>query len=224
MCGRVHANCLPGKFAQTSVFRDFTGDPSHWHNSSQDGLWSLASSEVTPPPQVDKDGLTRRVIPGLGGYLSGAGWGLSLYLGKVSPFLHTHGQVQILGRGSQATLLGERSMTGSGQAANREPWNTASSPLQVTKGPACWRDSGSLCRAGRSEFSHTRREGAVVFIHQLSFATSGQLLLVRVLMPLNLPPAHGQAKLSKAAPMSSGKEMLVARGWGGSQSARKWLG
>lgn len=125
--------CFPGKFAQTLVVRVFTGDPSHWHNSPQDGLWFLASPEVTPPPQVDKDGLTRWVIPGLGGYLSGAGWGLSLYLGKVSPFLHTHVQVQILGRGSQATLLGERSMTGSEKAANREPWNTASSCCRSLK-------------------------------------------------------------------------------------------
>lgn len=71
-----------------------------------------------------------------------------------------------------------------------------------------------------------KSEGAGVFIHQLSLATGGRLLLVGVLMLLHLPPAHGQAKLSEAGSRDqrkfSGKEMLVA--CGGGQRARKRLG
>lgn len=55
----------------------------------------------------------------------------------------------------------------------------------------------------------------MVFIHQLSLATSGQLLLVWVLMPLNLPPAHGQAKLSKAGSRELRQRDAGGTGMGG---------
>lgn len=57
-----------------------------------------------------------------------------------------------------------------------------------------------------------------VFAHPLPVATSGRVVLAGVLIPLHLPPARGQARLSEAGSRDqrkfSGKEMLVARGGG----------
>lgn len=83
----------------------------------------------------------------------------------------------------------------------------------VTEAHACWGNWGRLGKTHFSELAHPRSEGAGVLILQLPLLNSSRLSQMGVLTPLRLPPAHGQATLSKAGACDqsvfSGQEMLV---------------
>ena len=107
------------------------------------------------------------------------------------------------------------SVAGKGQKVDRVPYTRL--PLCITEAHACWGNWGRLGRTHFSELAHPRSEGAGVFILQLPLVTSSRLLQMGLLTPLRLPPAHGQAMLSKAGACDqsvfSGQEMLVVVPW-----------